>query len=541
MKKMMSLIKACMTDNMSLFKIKKKDKARKSGKSLTILLFIIVGLSIYSYADLFLDALIPEHMGHVLFSLFGAIVAILIVMEGVYKAGSLIFNCKDDDLLLSLPIRKSTVVFIRIFKFYTFEVLYGSLFLIPAIIAYIIRMISEDIAITPTFYIISVLAIFLLPIIPIAISSIIGAITSATSTKFKNKSIIQIVVSMITLVGVLYISFNMQGLLTNICSNAGKINDAISKYYYPAGAYAKLCVNFDIREFLIFIGIHILVFLAMIFLISKVYFKINSGLKRIQKNNGKKSYKVKCDKPQIAFIKKELRKAFNTPVLITNAVFGMVLLVIASIAIASKFDTILAIPQDQMPFTPEKLNSCIPIILVLLITFGSLTSSITSSMISLEGKAFTTLKSLPVKPFTIIMSKVYAAVLMMMPFVLVSDLIFYIRFKFNIAEIILTLIASVLLPFIAELIGIIVNLRYPELKADTDAEVVKQSGSSNVSTLIGFVFIIVVTSVLITATLNGCQTWICLASTDIVFLIIFAWLLRKAKTKGVERFNNIDV
>ena len=102
MKKMMSLIKACMTDNMSLFKIKKKDKSKKNGKGLTIFLLIIVGLSIYSYANTFLDALIPNHMEHVLFSLFGLLVTILIIIEGVYKAGALIFNCKDDDLLLSL-------------------------------------------------------------------------------------------------------------------------------------------------------------------------------------------------------------------------------------------------------------------------------------------------------------------------------------------------------------------------------------------------------------------------------------------------------
>ena len=263
MNKMMSLIRACMTDNMSLFKIKKKNKAKKSGKGLTIFLFIVLAMSVWSYANMFLDSLIPHHMEHVLLSLFGVIVTVLIVMEGVYKAGSLIFNCKDDDLLLSLPIKRTTVVFIRILKFYTFEVLYGSLFLIPAIIAYATRV-----SVAPTFYIVSILAIFLLPVIPIAISTIIGVITSATSVKFKNKSIIQIIVSMIALVGVLYLSFNLQGLLINFGENAGAINDAITKFYYPAAEYSKLCANFDIKDFLIFIGIHILVFLATIFVIT---------------------------------------------------------------------------------------------------------------------------------------------------------------------------------------------------------------------------------------------------------------------------------
>jgi len=536
MKKIMSLIKACMTDNMSLFKVKKKDKTKKSSKGITIFLFIIVGMSIYSYANMFLDSLIPVHMEHVLLSLISVIVALFILMEGVYKAGSLIFNCKDDDMLLSLPIKKSTVVFIRILKFYVFELIYSSLFFVPTIIAYVTRV-----CVTPAFYIVSLVAIFLLPIVPIGLSSIIGAITSATSTKFKNKSIIQIAVSMIALVGVLYLSFNLQGLLNNLGANAGSINDAIAKVYYPGSAYAKLAVNFDIKGMLIFVTIHIFTMLATIFLISKVYFKINSGLKGIQKFSSKKSYKTKVNKPQVAFIKKEFKRAINTPVLITNAVFGMVLFVIACVAMAIKFDALLTIPQEQMPITHEQLNAYTPIFLLFLITFGSLTSSITSSMISLEGKAFTTLKSLPVKPFTIIMAKVYTAILMMMPFIVVGDLVFYIRFRFNIAEILLTLIASVLLPFIAEILGILVNLKYPEMNAETDAEIVKQSGSSNVSTLFGLILGFIIMTALASAMMTGCNVIVCLAIADTIFFFIFLLLMKRARGKGVQRFNKIDV
>lgn len=536
MSKMMSLIKACMTDNMSLFKIKKKDKTKKNGRGLTIFLFIIVAMSVWSYANMFLDALAPNHMEHVLLSLFGVIVTVLIIMEGVYKAGSLIFNCKDDDLLLSLPIKKSTVVFIRILKFYVFEVLYGSLFLVPAIIAYATRV-----NVTPIFYIVSVIAVFLLPVIPIAISTIIGVITSATSTKFKNKSIIQIFVSMVAIFGILYLSFNLQGLLVNFGENAGAINDGITKFYYPAAAYSRLCSSFDVRELLLFVGINILVFLVTIFAISKVYFKINSGLKRIQRNNGKRSYKMKVNKPQIALVRKELKKAINTPVLITNAVFGMVLLVIACVVVAIKFDSFMSMPQDQLPFTPEKIKEIIPVILTVLIAFGSLTSSITSSMISLEGKSFTLLKSLPVKPYTILMAKVHTAILMMMPFVLTSDLIFYIRFRFNIVEIILTLIASILLPFIAELLGILINLKYPEMKADTDAEVVKQSSSSNVSTMLGFILMMIISGAIVSPVAAGGSPIIVLIFADVVFFFMVLLLLKKVNGRGVKRFNDIDV
>ena len=57
--------------------------------------------------------------------------------------------------------------------------------------------------------------------------------------------------------------------------------------------------------------------------------------------------------------------------------------------------------------------------------------SITSSMISLEGKTFSILKSLPVKPYTIIKSKILTAVLIMIPCILIGDIIFKKEFTNN--------------------------------------------------------------------------------------------------------------
>lgn len=536
MKKMLSLIKACMTDNMSLFRIKKKDKNKKSGKFITIFLMFILGMSIYSYGDLFLDRFIPQHKEPVVLAIFAFITALFVVVEGVYKAGNLIFNCKDDDLLLSLPIRKSTVVFIRILKFYVFELLFSAQFMLPVAIAYAMR-----ISVTPTFYLVSILSIFILPLIPIAISCLIGIVVSVTSINMKNKSIIQILVSMVALLGVLYVSINGDNLLTALSNNAGILEEAIARVYYPAIMYSKLATSFDVKELFIFIGVHLAVLIATIWIIGRVYFKINSGLKKFQKSNAKKIYKIRVNKPKRALIKKELKKAIDTPVLITNAVFGLVLLVIGCIVIAIKFDAMLSIPQESMPFPLEQLSLYTPIMLVSLVLFGALTSSITSSMISLEGKSFAILKSLPVKPYEIIMSKVHAAIVMMMPFIFASDLIFYIRFKFNIFEIILTFIASILSPLIAELIGILVNLNYPEMNAKNAVEVVKQSSSSTVSVLLGFVLMPILIIPLAGAIIIKYNVNISLILYNGILFLIFALLKRIVKTKGVEKFKQIDV
>ena len=128
MEKLISLIKTCMTDNMDLFKVKSKKQTRFSKIAIPVVLMAICFSSIGGYANMLITPLAKIHLEYVLLTLFALITSIMTFAEGIYKSSNLLFNCRDDNLLLSLPIKKSTVVFIRIFKFYVFEVLYNSLF-----------------------------------------------------------------------------------------------------------------------------------------------------------------------------------------------------------------------------------------------------------------------------------------------------------------------------------------------------------------------------------------------------------------------------
>ena len=267
MKKMFSLIKACMTDNMSLFKIKKSYQTNTSKKLLPIVLVIVIFFAFWSYANMIMEPLLKVHMEIVLLTIFILFTSIMTLVQGIYKAGSLLFNCKDDNLMFSLPIKKSTVLFVRIFKFYVFELLYNSLFLLPAMVVYV-RYVNVD----STFYLVSLLALLILPIIPIIISCIVGGIISFGSSKFKFKNIAQIFITMLFLLVILYVSFNLENLIKDIAKNAENINEIITKIYYPAGAYIKLIANFNVKDLIVFIVIHLAIFTFTVMLLRKNIF-----------------------------------------------------------------------------------------------------------------------------------------------------------------------------------------------------------------------------------------------------------------------------
>ena len=492
MKKTISLIKACMSSDMNIFKIKAKKDSKVSKLMLPIVLSFLIMFYMWVYANMILEKLEPLNLQFIALSLFVFVISMMTFIEGVYKSGNLLFNCKDDQLLLSLPIKKSTVLFIRIFKFYVFELIFNSLLFVPLVIAYL-RWATVDY----TFFITSFIMIFLLPIIPIVLSCVVGFLTTSISSRSKFKNLVQIITSMIFLILVLYLSMNLNEFINNIAKHATSINEIITKIYYPAGVYANLAVSFNIKDLLIFIFVNIGLFILMILILSKFYFKINSRIKGVTNTNHKKSSSntliIKSRSQTSSLIKKEMSTFFNVPVFIINAGFGVLLFIIAVIAIMIKYDDIVTMLTggEHPAITIEKLNSMLSVVVYWLVLLSACTTSITSSMISLEGRSFNILKTLPVKTKRILMSKIYASMILTVPAYIIGTILLFFKLNISIIDLIIILISCVLLPFISALIGIIINIKYPKLDAENATEVVKQSMSSMVSVFIGFSLIFI--------------------------------------------------
>jgi len=540
MKKLLSLIKACMTSDMNVFKIRQKKNNKKNTFLAPIVLSVFIMFYIWSSANTLFEKMAPLHLQILLVSLFVVGISIFTVIEGVYKTGSLLFNCKDDQLLLSLPIKRSTVLFVRIFKFYIFELIFNSIWILPIMVAYI-RWAE---VIDWTYYLVSILMLFFLPIIPIVLSCIIGAITSSLSSRFKYKNLAQIIISMAFCVVIIYISLNIEVFYKYIIAHATSINDLITKIYYPAGVYASLITKFDIVKLLVFILINLVIFILGILLLSKFYFRINSRLKKVTTYNKIKidNLVIKSNPSIISLIKKELNTFFKIPVFIVNAGFSLVLFIIIAIVLCIKFNDFLPIITDPNGFnlSKELIMNNLSLIVLILISFTAFTTSITNSVISLEGRNINILKSLPIKAKDILMSKIYSCLVITTPVILIGDIILFIRFKINIIEIFLLLILSILIPLVSHFIGLITNLKYPKLDWENTAEVVKQSTSSFISVMIGML-LMMISIVIIISILGKINSTLVLVIFTGIYCIINILLYMYLTTKGVNKIKKLSV
>lgn len=538
MKKLLSLLKATMSQDMNLFKVK---KGESKNKAVILVLTLIVMFAVGSYAYMIAEALAPINQTIVMVNIFIIVTTLITFIEGIYKSQGILFEAKDNDLLFSMPIEKSKILFARIAKLITFQTLYNSLFIIPAFAVYIYFERPNVM-----FYAISVLMIFLLPIIPTILSSIIGYIVKGISIKFKLKKLFQTVLTLVFMIGIFFVALNLEQMIGGIEQNADNINQSLESVYYPVKLYSNLVQNFNIIELLKLLAINIIPTILFIYIASIFYFKIIS---KTTEKSGKKNKSISLNnkilkrRPKVvSLIKKELKRFLDSPVYIINTMFGGVIIVVATIGIAINFDEMLNafVGQIGMGIDREQIINLMPKIFYEIVVFTSCLTSITSSMISIEGKSFNVTKSLPVSTKKILLSKIMASNILSTPLILISDIIFFVTFKTEMIDIIYILLISIIMPTLIGVIGLLINLRFPKMDASSDTEVVKQSASSAIAVFIGMG--IGIASIILMATVGSnmnLNIFVMVELVALLFIIVVLWNI--LKIYGTKRFKEIEI
>lgn len=475
--KLMSLLKATLSEDMNMFKYQTSKNSSKIKKIIfPLFLFVVVCFSVGVYAYMIASSLVPLKLTYIMLSLFILLVTVTTFMQGIYKSQGILFDAKDNDLLFSLPIAKEKILFAKIFKLLLFQYIYNLMFLLPAFIIYIYFERPNI-----NFYIVSIIMTFMVPLIPTVISSVIGYLIKMFSSKSNSKRIIQTILSSIVFLAIFFLSSNLENFIKDIAKNANDINDFLIKVYYPIGLYVKLINKFDFISLFKLIIFNVLPLVLFVMIGSKYYFKIIFNSKEnISRSKHKETYKKHSK--IYSLVLKELRRYFSSPIYMFNTSFGLLLLLVFTIMLCFKgSDSLNGI------FTNYDLNLDAGIwsVFYILILFSTSMTSITSSSVSLEYKTFNITKSLPVSEIDVLKGKLIYPFIIEMPFLLISEMLFFIFFKPNLFYMLIVLLISIFMVLFSSLIGLIINLKYPKLNANNDTEVVKQSMSSMIAVFMG--------------------------------------------------------
>lgn len=529
--KLFSLLKAVLTQDMNLFKYKTSANSSKFKKiMLPVILFLVLGFSIGIYAYDIAAVLSKINLTYIMLTIFFASVTVFTFMEGVYKSQSILFDSKDNDLLFSLPIKKGYILFVRLFKLLLFEYLYNLMFILPAVVIYIY---FESPGIN--FYLITLLMTLLLPIIPTIVSCILGYIIKLVSSKVKFKKLFQTIFTCILFILLVVVSSLSNDFIVKLASNAKSINDFLTKLYYPIGAYISLINKFDIQILIKLLLINIIPLILFVLLGAKLYFKLISDFKNSSIKRSKKKIVIKCSTKLKALTKKEIKRYFSSTIYIINTFIGIAVIVLFTCLTLIK-GNILDLFKDNNGNITISLSMLYYTVVYFALSF----TSITSSSISIEGKTINITKTLPVDYKVIFNSKILMCLIIEMPLVIISELIFCIRFNMGIIYLLQIILLSILLVLFNAVIGLLVNLKFPKLNANNDAEIVKQSMSATISIFIGFIMFLLGTFCIsyLNEFINESLTFtIHIALLFIICVVIYKILIKK----GPKQYQKLNI
>ncbi len=523
---MNSLLLLTKVNLLAIFNKDRTNKKKNRGFILLLVAFIYIGFTIYGFSKLLMEGYIALNAPYLLLAQFMLVTSIMIMFTNIYKVGGTLFNFKDYDMLLSLPIKRSTVILSKIVMLYIVSFLYVLLFMIPSFIVYI-----TNVNVSIMFYILFFITLFVIPLVPLVISSIIGTIITGISSRFNKKNIINYILTIGIFVGAMYISFGMENMEVIDMANIGKsMVDTFNNIYPLTKIYVNIISSQDVLSLVLFILIPVVLFYIFIVGINKFYMKINNNLKSYKKVSNYKLSKLKKVPSLIALYKKEIKRYFSSVNYVMNTAMGSLMLTISILGTVilggDKIDTLLGIPEFS-----RALYSYGPLIVG---AFCMMNCS-THSSISLEGKNLWIIKSLPVKTKEVFLSKIMVNLSILVPTILINSTVFAIYLKTNFLMTILLYITPLIYSLFISIFGIIINVHFPVFDFKNEIKVIKQSLSSFLSLFLGM--IIGVIPFIIKHNMSGINYTLLVTGIMLILTFISYYYM---STKSVKIFNKLN-
>ncbi|MBI9011497.1 MAG: hypothetical protein JEZ08_04645 [Clostridiales bacterium] len=499
------------------------NKRQKRTLLLNAVGILVVGIFLGVYCFLSAISLQKGGMGDIIPAYALTSASIIIIVLTVFKTNGILFGFKDYDMVMSLPVKVSSIVISRFLMVYILNVFVALILTLPMGIVYGSNVTNGYISV-----LMMSISLLTIPLIPMTLAFTIGTLILLISSKFKHKNIAVTILSFALVLGVIYLNFKNRGeiQMEDLATISASLVKQMYTIYPIAELYANAILNHNIAHLILFVSISITMFLAFVRLVSSKFCEINTGM---MTNNTKDNYqveKLQISSPFIALYKKELKRYFMSTIYVLNTSIGILLLFVLTVIIGV-FGIDLLETQMKVSGLEKIISTGGPMIISVMLIM----SCTTSSAISLEGKNFWILKSLPINMKQIINSKIAVNLTILLPTTILSAVVLSLKTDQSYLGTVLLFATPLTYAFFIAVLGLRINLKYPNFTWKTEAMVVKQSISTISTMMIGFTSILVPT-VAAFIIWPGHSEYIILINT--VFIGILTQLLHTYMIKVLE-------
>ena len=466
-----ALLKKQLLGALAVFTMGKDGKKRspKVAFAFAVLIAYAFGACGYMFwriAEVLCKPLADAGMAWVYFAFMGTIATGFGLISGIFTAKARLYEAKDNDLLLSMPIPSWMILFSRTVGLYAFTFLFEGLVFIPAIIRYFTAV---DFSIAPFLGCLAVL--FILPFLTLAISYLLGWLLAFLSSKIPGKNIVETVFAVAFLAVYFLLYSKVNEYLGYVIAHGEAVGRVMKTALYPFSQLGYACEGKGLALLLyalMFIGSFALVY----FLTSVTYLRLAT----VNKGNRKVKYTGKGYKGNfavVAMMKKELSRYSKNGMVLLNTFMGTVFFIALPFVVLFKKEEFIQLSQT--------FHGEFALILAGILCALTFSNFFAPSCISMEGDSLDVIRVLPIQTKRIFLAKGLAnGVVTGIPAVL-SSIAVCIILKQSFLLSVCVLLAVTACVVLASAGGIAINLLLPNLKWTNEVAVVKQSMSTLVS------------------------------------------------------------
>ncbi len=451
-----------------VYQDKKTGKNRsKSGMLLYVGIYLIIfgflGYIFYEVADM-LAPLIGIGFGWMFMALLSLIGVALGVFGSVFNTYASLYQAKDNDMLLAMPVSASVILITRLAGVYALGLMYEIIVMIPTLIVFFMH---SKVGVAGVLF--TLLIPFVLSVLVLALSCIIGWLVAVISSKVKNKNIITVILSLGFIAAYYYVYGKAYGILQQIMAAPEMAAKKVKSILYPF-YHMGLASQGDGGSMLVFTAIVMGLFGIIYLVLSRSFIKIattNHGAAKVKYQEKE----VKAKSVNGALFQKEIRRFLGSPTYMLNCGLGIVMMLIAAVAMLFKGDDVL----KTLNVAFGARDGVIPMLACAALCAIASTNDLTAPSVSLEGKNLWIVQAFPVSGWQVLMAKLNMhLVLTLIPALLLTVSVLWIL-KPETAFLIMIPMVVVLFILFMALIGLILNLKMPNLTWTNEAIPVKQS------------------------------------------------------------------
>ena len=507
----------------------RKNKKQSNGKLIAFSLLMVYALGALGFLfwHIFDTLAKPFHMfglDWLYFSLAAVMSFGLMFVGSVFTAKAQLYEARDNDLLLSMPIKPSHILLSRLFLLFVINFVLDMLVAVPCL------LVCSQYGMLSAWGLAAYIILFLLlPLLTLAVGALFAWLLSLATARVQRKSLVTTLLSFAFLGLYMYFSMNMNNLLLSLAADASGLAvslSALAPVYWIGIAIADGSVPALLGAAAVMLG----AFALMYALLSATFIKTATDKRgtRVRPVAEAASF----GSARSALLRREMTRFLNCPPYMLNAGLGSVVALAAAVLLIVKRAAVMQL-LAMIPESAELIN----VLAVCALCVMASMALYTTPSVALEGKNIWIVQSLPVDCREVLRAKLRLHNIFSIPPVAAAAVAAAVLLRPTGIMLVCFMVLPVLFCLFMGLFGLVENLRHPALDWTSETQAVK-SGVGVMITMFGSWALLAVPALPVVLGAGLPPTFVAAAFTLVVALLCAA-LYRLLMSWGVRRFMSL--